>query len=113
MSAHEQHTAAHHEEHESMGKGQIWKVFFILLGITVMEFIIALGISNEMMPQHIKNVIYIVLTLAKAAYIVAYFMHLKFERVGLILSIVLPILFIMYFIVLMMIEGSALLPVVN
>ncbi|SMO38867.1 cytochrome C oxidase subunit IV family protein [Solitalea koreensis] len=114
MSAHEQHTsAAHHEEHGSMGKGLIWKVFFILLGITVVEFIIALGISNEVMPQHIKNVVYIILTLAKAAYIVAYFMHLKFERVGLILGIILPILFIMYFIVLMMIEGNALLPVLN
>jgi|SRR2546428_10873207 len=112
MSAHDTTTAPHHEEeHGSMGKGLIWKVFFILLGITVVEFIIALGISHEVMPQHVKNLVYILLTLAKAGFIVAYFMHLKFERVGLIIGIVLPILFIMYFIVLMMIEGDHMLPI--
>jgi cytochrome c oxidase subunit IV len=38
--------------------------------------------------------IYIVLTLFKAFYIVAFFMHLKFEKMGLVLAIIVPILFI-------------------
>jgi cytochrome c oxidase subunit IV len=46
------------------------------------------------MGVNIANPIYIVLTLAKAFYIVAYFMHLKFERIGLMLAIIVPILFI-------------------
>ena len=40
------------------------------------------------------NPIYILLTLLKAYFIVAFFMHLKFEKVGLALAIIVPILFI-------------------
>ncbi|MFD0794696.1 cytochrome C oxidase subunit IV family protein [Mucilaginibacter litoreus] len=91
-------TEVHHEahgEHESMTRGKIWKVFFVLLGITVVEFIIALLlVPKGIVPLHIANPIYIVLTLAKAFYIVAYFMHLKFERIGLMLSLIVPVLFI-------------------
>lgn len=84
-----------HGEHESMSRGKIWKVFAILLGITVIEFIIALWlVPKGHIPLHWANPIYIVLTLFKAFYIVAYFMHLKFERIGLMISIVVPILFI-------------------
>ncbi|GAA4927014.1 cytochrome C oxidase subunit IV family protein [Mucilaginibacter defluvii] len=99
MSA--QHTEAHahnehgHEEHASMSRGKIWQVFFILLGITVIEFFIALYmVPKDIISISVANPIYIILTLAKAFYIVAYFMHLKFEKVGLIYSLVVPILFI-------------------
>ena len=85
----------HHEEHESMSRGAIWKVFFILLGITVIEFFIALYcVPQGLFSINVANPIYIILTLAKAFYIVAYFMHLKFEKVGLVYSIIVPILFI-------------------
>lgn len=89
-------TEVHHdEEHESMTRGGIWKVFFILLAITCVEFFIALYmVPKGHMGVNIANPIYIVLTLAKAFYIVAYFMHLKFERMALMLTIVVPILFI-------------------
>ncbi len=83
------------EEHESMSRGEIWKVFFILLAITCVEFFIALYmVPKGHMGINIANPIYIVLTLAKAFYIVAYFMHLKFEKMGLMLAIIVPILFI-------------------
>jgi len=86
---------AHDEEHESMTKGRIWKVFFILLGITCVEFIIALWlVPKGIIAGNIANPIYIILTLFKAFYIVAYFMHLKFEKMGLIMAIIVPILFI-------------------
>lgn len=86
---------AEHGEHETMSKGRIWKVFFILLGITCIEFFIALYLApHYQISSHWINPIYIVLTLFKAFYIVAYFMHLKFERVGLALAIIVPILFI-------------------
>jgi len=87
----------HHEggEHETMTKKSIWNVFFILLGITVVEFFIALVIVPGH-PEYLRfaNPAYIVLTLAKAFFIVAYFMHLKFEKIGLALAIIVPILFI-------------------
>jgi cytochrome c oxidase subunit 4 len=87
--------AAEHGEHEGMTKKKILQIFAVLLGITVIEFIIALWlVPKGHIPMHWANPIYIVLTLAKAFYIVAYFMHLKFEKIGLMLSIIVPILFI-------------------
>lgn len=84
-----------HVDHEGMSKGRIWKVFFILLFITCIEFFIALYLGPHFhIPSHWINPIYIILTLFKAFYIVAYFMHLKFEKVGLALAIIVPILFI-------------------
>jgi cytochrome c oxidase subunit 4 len=95
MSSTETHTEEAHGEHEGMTRKRIWEVFFILLGITVIEFIIALYmVPKGILPLHYANPVYIVLTLAKAFYIVAYFMHLKFEKVGLAYSIGVPILFI-------------------
>ncbi|ASU32803.1 cytochrome C oxidase subunit IV family protein [Mucilaginibacter xinganensis] len=86
---------AEHEEHESMTKGKIWYVFFILLGITCVEFFIALWLAPHFqIASHWVNPAYIILTLFKAYFIVAYFMHLKFEKVGLALAIIIPILFI-------------------
>ncbi len=92
-------TAVHHDgEHEhgdTMTRKKIWNVFFILLAITCVEFFIALYmVPKELMSVNIANPVYIVLTLFKAFYIVAYFMHLKFEKLGLALSIIVPILFI-------------------
>jgi caa(3)-type oxidase subunit IV len=84
-----------HAEHDTMTRKKIWQVFFVLLGITVIEFFIALYlVPKGVIGINIANPVYIVLTLAKAFYIVAYFMHLKFERVGLVYSIIVPILFI-------------------
>ena len=102
------HTDEHaHGEHEGMSKKKIWQVFGVLLLITVVEFIIALwAIPQGHIPQHVGNYIYIGLTLLKAFYIVAYFMHLKYEKLGLQLSLTVTFVFIIYFIVLMLIEGG-------
>ena len=94
-----QHTtevhAEHSEEHESMTKKKIWNVFFILLAITCVEFFIALYlVPRQIVPVQLVNPLYIILTLLKAFFIVAYFMHLKFERMSLIFAIIVPILFI-------------------
>ncbi|MBC7589225.1 MAG: cytochrome C oxidase subunit IV family protein [Chitinophagaceae bacterium] len=102
-----EHTEVQHaEEHEGMTKRRIWKVFFILLAITVVEFIVALGIPHSMMGNGVRNTIYITLTLVKAFYIIAFFMHLKFEKYTLKLILILSIIFIIYFIVLMLVEGN-------
>ncbi|MEO6150410.1 MAG: cytochrome C oxidase subunit IV family protein [Mucilaginibacter sp.] len=95
MSSEHTETHAHGEEHSSMTKGKIIRVFLILLGITVVEFIIALYlVPKGVIDIKWANPLYIILTLFKAFYIVAYFMHLKFEKVGLVYSIIVPILFI-------------------
>lgn len=100
---HDEHAA----EHEGMTKKKIWQVFFYLLGITAVEFLIALYMMPKGLIGHgIGNFAYITLTLVKAFYIVAYFMHLKFEKFALKTGITVSLIFIIYFIVLMLIEGS-------
>lgn len=102
-----EHTELSHiDNHEGMTKGRIWKVFFILLSITVVEFIVALAIPHAVMGNAVRNTIYIILTLVKAFYIIAFFMHLKFEKYTLKLFLILSIFFIIYFIVLMLVEGN-------
>ncbi len=87
---------AAHGEHETMTKKKILNVLYILLAITAVEFFIALIIVPHLKgdSHNWVNPVYIVLTLAKAFFIVAYFMHLKFEKIGLALAIIVPILFI-------------------
>jgi len=113
--AHNNHIAASHDAHahgEGMDKKRIWSVFFVLLALTALEFIIALGLVHHLHILHkgpLLSTIYIVLTLVKAYYIVAFFMHLKFEKSGFIVTCSIVFLFIVYFIVLMLIEGGYLL----
>ncbi|WP_462264194.1 cytochrome C oxidase subunit IV family protein [Mucilaginibacter sp.] len=84
-----------HAEHDTMNKKRIWRVFWILVAITTVEFIIALLlVPRHILPINMANPVYIVLTLFKAFYIVAYFMHLKFEKVGMAYVILIPIIFI-------------------
>ncbi|MBC7757387.1 MAG: cytochrome C oxidase subunit IV family protein [Phormidesmis sp. FL-bin-119] len=96
-----------HVEHEGMTKKKIWQVFFYMLGITAIEFFIALYLLPQgILAKGIGNFIYVILTLVKAFYIVAYFMHLKFEKFALKTGIMVSLVFIIYFIVLMLTEGS-------
>jgi cytochrome c oxidase subunit 4 len=111
MSANQHdHTSVAHadEHHESMSKKRIWQVFFYLLALTALEFFIALALvhAGHIEKDWTVKIIYILLTLWKAYYIVAYFMHLKYETSGFILSITTSFILIVYFIVLMLIEGN-------
>jgi cytochrome c oxidase subunit IV len=54
----------------------------------------------------IRNILFIVFGIIKAFYIVGTFMHLKHERLNLILTIILPVVFIIFFIVWMLYEGN-------
>ena len=87
----------------------IWITFYILLAITAFEFLIAfikgpLGLSKTLVV-----VIFVTLTLVKAFYIVAEFMHLKHEAKGLIAAIVIPVTFIIWLIAALLTEGSSIL----
>ncbi len=110
MAANHDNTVGHEgaEHHEGMSKGKIWKVFFYLLALTALEFFIALVLVHGGYVEKglAVNATYIALTLVKAYYIVAYFMHLKFETFGFIMSISIVFLFIVYLIILMLTEGT-------
>ena len=64
--------AAHHDE----GKGQYFWVWGALLVITAVEIVLAY--KQVLDPPRMQGVL-MVLSVVKAALIIAYFMHLKFE----------------------------------
>ena len=92
-------------------RAAIWRTFWIMFGITVVEFIIAFAKT----PLHLNHlfvvIVFISLTVLKAFYIIAEFMHLKHEVKMLMLVMALPIIFIFWFIFSMLYEGSAILMV--
>jgi cytochrome c oxidase subunit IV len=102
----------HHEvvSHEAMDKAHsglntkvIWKVFWILLGVTIFE----VAISFTGIPHDILIITFVALTLVKAYYIVGYFMHLKYENLPLQWTILLPFVLIVYLIFIALYEGTA------
>ena len=99
----------HHESPE--GTWWIWKVFIILLVVTAVEVILGIIKPDILMVQFlgtsVLNIIFIVLTLVKAFYIVAEFMHLKYERTNLIWTITLPmVILIPYLAFIILMEGG-------
>lgn len=91
-------------------KKEIWYAFFVLLGLTIIEFIVALGIPESMKAaiggKPVITGIFLFLTVCKAFYIVGYFMHMKHEKLNLVYAILLPLMFVIYFVSLMMFEGA-------
>ncbi|WP_341227714.1 cytochrome C oxidase subunit IV family protein [uncultured Arcticibacterium sp.] len=78
---------------------ELWKVFWILLIITAVEFVIAFQISSDSdFGKWLKISLFIILTFVKSFYIVGTFMHLKHEVKALIWTVVLPVVFVLWFI---------------
>jgi len=77
---------AHADEHEHFaGSNKLFTSIWIwLVVLTIVEIVLA----YRPMAIHIMLTILLGLSIIKAALIVAYFMHLKFERLSLILTIV-------------------------
>lgn len=104
-----EHTTTAHKEHHDSGTKEIWRTFWILLGLTLVE--LALGywmifIQPGGLRNTVKGVI-IIFMLAKAFYIVAYFMHLKHELKNLIMTIIVPLLLFVWFIIAFLMDGDA------
>ena len=81
----------------------IWRTFWILLFATAIEFVVAFTLAAGML----RVSIFLGLTVIKAFYIVAEFMHLKHEQKVLIWSVVLPTVFIMWAVVVFLAEGHS------
>ena len=79
MNAH-----AHAEEHFAGSNKLFISIWVWLVALTLIEIFLA----YVTMPIHIMLTILIGLSVIKAALIMAYFMHLKFERLSLILTII-------------------------
>jgi cytochrome c oxidase subunit 4 len=76
----------------------------VILGIiTSIEFFLAVAMPKGMLLY----AVFIGLTLVKAYYIVSEFMHLKYEVKILIWSVLLPVIFVIWFIIAMFTEGGS------
>lgn len=112
MDQHSHHTSSeitfHHEP--ASDTKRIWKTFWLLLGITVIE--LALGLAHylfhmpDWMVLFLKGVI-VILSLAKAFYIVGIFMHLGDELRNMIMTIIVPLLLFVWFIAAFLWDGNA------
>jgi cytochrome c oxidase subunit IV len=103
------HTGAAHEEHaHDSSTKSIWKTFWILLAITVFEVGLAfLYLEYDFMPRWVLNGIFVCLTLVKAFFIVAEFMHLRHEIKNLIMTILVPLLLFVWFIIAFLADGDS------
>ncbi|HKE59144.1 MAG TPA: cytochrome C oxidase subunit IV family protein [Pyrinomonadaceae bacterium] len=76
--------SAHAEEHFAGSNKLFISIWVWLVLLTLIEIFLA----YRPMPIHFMLTILLGLSIIKAALIVAYFMHLKFERLSLILTLV-------------------------
>ncbi len=98
-------------EHVSNTK-KIWSVFIILSLITIVE--VVLGIIKPASLHHtdflylnLLNWIFIILTIVKAYYIVYSFMHMEGETTTLRYSVILPLIFLVtYLLFILLVEGN-------
>ncbi len=100
----------HHEP--GHGTSRIWKTFWLLLGITLVE--LALGFTMYAFHGSIPSWLVLfmkgmiaILSLAKAFYIVSIFMHLGDEIKNMIMTIVVPLLLFVWFIGAFLWDGNA------
>ncbi len=86
----------------------IWRTFWILLAITVIEVVFAVYWPRDTpMKLWAVRVFFILMSLAKAYFIVSIFMHMKFELKHLALTVLIPFCFIIYAIIMLLWEGSS------
>ena len=103
----------HHPDDSAQVK-RIWKIFWLLLVLTMLELGLGLSIytihkgehPNETLVLMFKGLVCI-LTLAKAFYIVSVFMHLGDEIRNLIMTIIVPLMLFIWFIGAFLYEGGS------
>jgi len=84
LAVEESRMSAHVEEHFAGSN----KLFVSIWGWLILLTLIEIFLAYRPMPIHFMLTILLGLSIIKAALIVAYFMHMKFERLSLILTIV-------------------------
>jgi cytochrome c oxidase subunit IV len=86
---------------ESHGTSGIWKTFWILLALTIIDVVFYFTFPPEMW----RNIIFIILGIVKAYFIIGDFMHMKHEKSDLVAVILVPVVFIFALIMGLMQEG--------
>ena len=103
-----QTTTTHDNAHTSFDTRPIWRTFWILLGITMVELILAtIHLKTGFPSKYVLNGMYLILTCAKAFYIIAEFMHLRHELKNLIMTIALPACLFIWFSIAFLSDGNS------
>jgi cytochrome c oxidase subunit IV len=112
MSSHVSSPEITHPPQHASGTGRIWKTFWVLSVLTVVE----LALGYLLYFQHGKwgylpvistKLLIAGLTLAKAYYIVSIFMHLGDEIRNMIMTIIVPLMLFIWFIVAFLWDGDS------
>lgn len=87
---------------------RVWRVCGILAIVTAVEIAAALIHYKYMhdSPKTLLNILFVVLSAAKAYYIMSEFMHLKYELKPMVISILAPFLFLVWGIIAFLWEGK-------
>jgi len=103
------HSMVHHGHAEpTFSTKIIWRTFWILLIITCVELTLGMFVAPLFPSLKLMfNVLYIFLTLVKAFYIVAEFMHLRHELKNLLMTIVVPLFLFVWFIAAFLWDGNS------
>lgn len=99
---------SHHSEEAGVAKRKkLWLVFWIMLGITIVELIVGFQAEAWHLSKFFLKVFFIGLTILKAYYIIFAFMHLGDENKLFKYTIIVPFsMFIIYLIYIVAAEGS-------
>lgn len=112
MSSHVSSPEITHAPEHASGTGRIWKTFWVLSFLTVVE----LALGYLLYYQHGKwgyvpvistKLCIAILTLLKAYYIVSIFMHLGDEMRNMILTIIVPLILFAWFIAAFLWDGNS------
>ncbi|MFZ4056649.1 MAG: cytochrome C oxidase subunit IV family protein [Ferruginibacter sp.] len=102
-----------HPEHASDTK-KIWRTFWLLSIITIIELVLGLAIYNIHKGEHPNHTLVLafkgmvcILTIAKAYYIVSVFMHLGDEIRNFIMTIIVPLMLFIWFIIAFLWDGNS------
>lgn len=104
-----EHTVTH-EEHSGGGVKEIIKVTIILSVLTVIELALGFWMMGIPLESNLRLALkgaIVILMMAKAFYIVGYFMHLKHEIKNLIMTIVVPLALFVWFITAFLYDGNS------
>ena len=92
------------EEQYNSSVKAVWRATAILTVVTIAEVAFALTLGTKM-PKIFVNSIYVIASVAKAFFIVGEFMHLKYEKRAFMLSLGVPLVFLVWAIIAFATEG--------
>lgn len=106
----ENHLAMSQSEYKHH-KADVWKTTIILSIVTIVEVVFAIFYEKTLVPQgwpeSILRLFLVVMSLVKAIYIMAIFMHVKHEKKALIWTITLPFTLLIWMIIAFLMDGES------